>query len=479
MCDSEHEDNDATLVRMVNILDYAQGFTLLFARCNFPALRRELAQKAETALALRNIRVHHVNLTERVSNIRHLLRDELLAAIAEVESPTDITPDRTEERPPLPTLHELAATYRTGTDGDEPKLVIFLTGLELSIPYNDPNAPALAQLNLGRDFFPRELPHPLLIWLPDFALTAIARHAPDFWSWRSGLFEFAGTEIERTDALSRHTRNEWNWTEVSNLRAEEKLVRRSLLESLLDDYLQQPPSARRDRELADLYFSLGQIYHLLGDLPQALNYYEQALTLQLKIGDRAGEEMTLNNIAVTALDLDDYATALYYLELALVISQEIGDRSGEGRSLNNISQIYDALGDYTTALHYLQQALVINQEINNHVGVAWSLNNISRIFKARGDYATALDYLEQALVIQQKIGDKSGLCATLFNIGHIHWQNGEQEEALKAWVTVYQLAYRSNLAQVLQALTGLAEQLGLDGGLDGWAMLAEQMEEGQ
>ena len=33
------------------------------------------------------------------------------------------------------------------------------------------------------------------------------------------------------------------------------------------------------------------------------------------------------------------------------------------------------------------------------------------------------------------------------------------------------------LAQVLQALENLANQLGLPGGLDGWQALAEQMED--
>ncbi|MBX3059227.1 MAG: hypothetical protein KF770_22390 [Anaerolineae bacterium] len=57
----------------------------------------------------------------------------------------------------------------------------------------------------------------------------------------------------------------------------------------------------------------------------------------------------------------------------------------------------------------------------------------------------------------------------------MHWQNGEQEQAINAWVTVYQLASQIKLAQALQALAGLAEQLGLPGGLTGWAALAQQM----
>jgi hypothetical protein len=85
-------------------------------------------------------------------------------------------------------------------------------------------------------------------------------------------------------------------------------------------------------------------------------------------------------------------------------------------------------------------------------------------------------YLRQSLAIQQEIGDSAGFCTTLFNMGHIHWQNGEQAEALGAWVTVYRLANSMNLAQVLDALEGLAGQLSLPGGTDGWEALARQMD---
>ncbi|MBO8086508.1 MAG: tetratricopeptide repeat protein, partial [Marichromatium sp.] len=155
--------------------------------------------------------------------------------------------------------------------------------------------------------------------------------------------------------------------------------------------------------------------------------------------------------------------------------QEIGDRSGEGTTLNNISQIFKARGDYETALSDLKQSLAIQQEIGDRSGEGTTLNNISAIHHANGDYETALSYLKQSLAIKQEIGDSAGLCTTRFNIGVIHWENDEQQEAISAWVTAYRLARAMGLAQVLDALTQLAEQLGLPGGLEGWETLAQRM----
>ncbi|UCE90034.1 MAG: tetratricopeptide repeat protein, partial [Pseudomonadota bacterium] len=69
--------------------------------------------------------------------------------------------------------------------------------------------------------------------------------------------------------------------------------------------------------------------------------------------------------------------------------EKIGDKAGEGKTLNNISQIFKARGDYDTALTYLEKSLKISQEIGDKAGEGKTLNNISQIYAARGDYDTA------------------------------------------------------------------------------------------
>ncbi|MEM7032532.1 MAG: tetratricopeptide repeat protein, partial [Chloroflexota bacterium] len=224
--------------------------------------------------------------------------------------------------------------------------------------------------------------------------------------------------------------------------------------------------------------NISQIYDARGDYDTALDFLKQSLAIQKEIGDKAGEGTTLNNMATTAHARGDYDTALDFLKQSLAIQKDIGDKSGEGTTLNNISGIYRARGDYDTALDFLKQSLAIQKDIGDKSGEGTTLNNISQIYDARGDYDTALDFLKQSLAISQDIGDISGLCATLFNMGHIHWQNEEQQEALGAWVAVYQLAKPRGLSQALQALESLAGQLVEDGGLALWEGLSQQISQG-
>jgi tetratricopeptide (TPR) repeat protein len=150
-----------------------------------------------------------------------------------------------------------------------------------------------------------------------------------------------------------------------------------------------------------------------------------------------------------------------------------------GEALGQAGKQYLHLGDYDTALQYLKQSLAIQQEIGDKSGEGTTLNNMATAAHARGDYDTALQYLKQSLAIQQEIGDTAGLCASLFNMGHIYLQNEQFQEALSSWATVYRLARPMQLAQVLQALAGLAEQLGLPGGMAFWEELARKIGDGQ
>lgn len=67
---------------------------------------------------------------------------------------------------------------------------VVISGLEHSIPLDNSDSTLLSHLNLARELYRRYVQHPTVIWLPEYALTSLARIAPDFWAWRSGVFEF-------------------------------------------------------------------------------------------------------------------------------------------------------------------------------------------------------------------------------------------------------------------------------------------------
>lgn len=248
-----------------------------------------------------------------------------------------------------------------------------------------------------------------------------------------------------------------------------------VLESLLTRSLQVLQEIGGKQCIGATLNNISQIYYARGNYDITLDLLKQSLTITQEIGDRKGECMTLNNISQIYIARSNYNTAFDFLKQSLIIAQEIGNKEGECVTLNNMATIAHTLSEYDTSLDLLKCSLIIAQEIGNKSVESATLNNMSQIFKDRGDYNTAIACLNESLAIQHEIGDMASISITAINMGGILWQNDEQEEALLLWAAGYKIARKIGYAKALQELERVAEQLSLEGGLQGWEALAQQM----
>ncbi|WP_234406612.1 CHAT domain-containing protein [Limnothrix sp. PR1529] len=193
--------------------------------------------------------------------------------------------------------------------------------------------------------------------------------------------------------------------------------------------------------------NIGGIYQSLGQYPQALEQYRQALAILKEVGDRAGEGATLNNIGAVYRDLGQYPQALEQYRQALVIVKEVGDRAGEGATLNNIGGIYQSLGQYPQALEQYRQALAIVKEVGDRTGEGATLNNIGAVYRSLGQYPQALEHYRQALAIRKEVGDRAGEGTTLNNIAFVLTDQQQPIAAIalfKQSVSVYEAIRKDN-----------------------------------
>ncbi len=134
-------DEETELLALASALRLADGFRLLFARCNLPSQRTRLVTKLEAQFPPGAI--VEVRLTEPVPHLLDVLRERL--------------------------------------DALNPRAV-FVSGLEHSLPVaaEAENTSFVANLNSSRNSFAIAFSCPLVLWLPEYALNAIVRGAPDF-----------------------------------------------------------------------------------------------------------------------------------------------------------------------------------------------------------------------------------------------------------------------------------------------------------
>jgi len=65
------------------------------------------------------------------------------------------------------------------------------------------------------------------------------------------------------------------------------------------------------------------INHSLGLLEVAAKHYDVSLRFRRDLGDRAGEAITLTNLALLTERRNDLSKALQFLQLAIAIAEEI------------------------------------------------------------------------------------------------------------------------------------------------------------
>nr|HID12533.1 hypothetical protein [Anaerolineae bacterium] len=194
------------LLALARMLRRGRGtFVLAFARCNVVPLREWLVEALRDALAPAGITIHE----------------------------TELTP----ETPDLP-----AALAAAGGGGDP----LFVYGLAGVMPSSAPEW-AQAQLNERRGLY-QKLGRPLVFWLEEYALRLLARGAPDFWAWRSGVYEFALPPAAREALLEREVRGV-DWVTQWNLERAAREARLHLLRGLLDEYASEERGERREAAL--------------------------------------------------------------------------------------------------------------------------------------------------------------------------------------------------------------------------------------
>ena len=88
--------------------------------------------------------------------------------------------------------------------------------------------------------------------------------------------------------------------------------------------------------------ALGIIYCSIGEYQQAIDNYQQSLTVARVIGDLSGEGIALDGLGAVYFSQGDYARAIDYYHQSLVIAREIGERPRQFMTLDSLGNVYSA-----------------------------------------------------------------------------------------------------------------------------------------
>jgi CHAT domain-containing protein len=216
--------------------------------------------------------------------------------------------------------------------------------------------------------------------------------------------------------------------------------------TLHEQKLAEARSAQNQHDQATELNSLANLYRDAGNLQKALDYCNQALTLEQGAGFHPREMSTKNLMGRIYTDLGQEQKALdlfnelllYYQSglnrrRAAFVHQEQMFTMGEASTLSNMGRVYNNLGDKQKALDYLNQALPLWQGSGNSAGQASTLDSIGRAYSDMGDANQALDNFNRALPLWRVDGDQAGEALTLNDMGPAYAGLGQKQKSFEVY----------------------------------------------
>jgi DNA-binding CsgD family transcriptional regulator len=149
------------------------------------------------------------------------------------------------------------------------------------------------------------------------------------------------------------------------------------------------PEGYSESEIDDtrsaLYGAMGNMYNMMGDIPQAMEYYEKAGEIFEKYGWNESNAILHYNMGETWLDKEDFHRAKAEYDMSLSFAEASGDTLMIVEAWKGLGRLYTERGRTRKALYYLRKAdaYYASHAKEEAVFRAENLENIKRMLSLR------------------------------------------------------------------------------------------------
>ncbi|MEM8891382.1 MAG: tetratricopeptide repeat protein, partial [Bacteroidota bacterium] len=201
-------------------------------------------------------------------------------------------------------------------------------------------------------------------------------------------------------------------------------------------------------QISQQLIALGRTNRLLGNLPQAQSFYEEALALDQQAFGEMSERVAVdyNELGVHYEKSGDFGKSKELQEASIRVYRKLGMQNSLGiaASYNNLGNALFYLGDFDQALKNYQTSLGIYQ---NKLGerslkAAYLTMNVGIIYAVQGDFQTALTYFDKEREIKQEIyeGAHPDLIFSYNNLAAAYQRMGEDGKSLEMYLKSLEVA---------------------------------------
>jgi CHAT domain-containing protein/tetratricopeptide (TPR) repeat protein len=176
--------------------------------------------------------------------------------------------------------------------------------------------------------------------------------------------------------------------------------------------------------------NLAGVYASLGQLAEALDFYDEALLIRQGINDWSGIGQTLNNIAIVYLAQGDVIRAEEFYRDSIATYDQTDDQSSEATVLNNLAFLYIQQGRFEEAKALLIQAITIAENLGDKAREGDFLDSLGTLYAQLGRYEDAMATYHKALGLLRNTNSRAAERNTLSNVGALLYQQNQIDEAI-------------------------------------------------
>ena len=182
-------------------------------------------------------------------------------------------------------------------------------------------------------------------------------------------------------------------------------------DSLQQKLISAPNDSTRARALLDIGESIEATA-----TEKSFDYYQQALTLSKRIGNKRLILSSLNDIGVCYIELNKMDSAVAIFEQAIPVAKELNDTLRVARVTANIGNVYLHKKDRAMAIDYYLQAARIWETCADQNRLAALYSNIGWLLTEQKEYDKAIEYGNKAFELATKLDDGYSAVNALLNL---------------------------------------------------------------
>ena len=207
--------------------------------------------------------------------------------------------------------------------------------------------------------------------------------------------------------------------------------------------------------------AVGSAHRYLGDNAAARRFFERSMNLRRQLADRRGVSVSLNNLALLALDEGELERALELFEESLLIKRQLGEPRAVAVGLVNLSDVLLRTRRLDRAGHAVEEALVLAEGLGDRQLSGTLLCNQAQLDEERGDWESAAAHYAEAIGGHRAAGQRHDVVVALIGLGRVLHRLGRGGEAVKqlrdAEAIATEIGNSTHLASVRSALAEVGE----------------------